>query len=113
VPLDALQGVRTTAARLLTVENLASFHDAARAPDADRALLLYTGGMPSPAWRRAYARVLDALPAGLPVWHWGDIDEGGFRIAAVRADAGCSPGACRRPPCRGTVARSTYRLPPS
>ncbi|WP_313927240.1 Wadjet anti-phage system protein JetD domain-containing protein [Pseudoxanthomonas sp.] len=97
VPLDALQGVRTTAACLLSVENLASFHDAARAPDADRALLLYTGGMPSPAWRRAYARVLDALPAGLPVWHWGDIDEGGFRIAAVLAETASAHGRRLQP----------------
>ena len=97
VPLDALQGVRTTAACLLSVENLASFHDAARAPDADRALLLYTGGMPSPAWRRAYARVLDALPAGLPVWHWGDIDEGGFRIAAVLAETASARGRRLQP----------------
>ncbi|WP_394695365.1 Wadjet anti-phage system protein JetD domain-containing protein [Pseudoxanthomonas japonensis] len=97
VPLDALQGVRTTAACLLSVENLASFHDAARAPGADRALLLYTGGMPSPAWRRAYARVLDALPAGLPVWHWGDIDEGGFRIAAVLAETASARGRRLQP----------------
>lgn len=97
VPLDALQGVRTTAACLLSVENLASFHDAARAPGADRTLLLYTGGMPSPAWRRAYTRVLDALPAGLPVWHWGDIDEGGFRIAAVLAETASARGRRLQP----------------
>lgn len=97
VPLDAVQGVRTNATRLLTVENLASFHDAARAPGADRTLLLYTGGMPSPAWRRAYARMLDALPAGLPVWHWGDIDEGGFRIAAVLAETASARGRRLQP----------------
>ena len=97
VPLDALQGVRTDAACVLSVENLASFHDAARAPGVDRTLVLYTGGMPSPAWRQAYARLLRSLPADVPVWHWGDIDEGGFRIAAVLAD---------------TVSRSGNRLRP-
>ncbi|WP_334180413.1 Wadjet anti-phage system protein JetD domain-containing protein [Pseudoxanthomonas sp.] len=97
VPIDAVQGIRTTATCLLSVENLASFHDAARAPGADRTMLLYTGGMPSPAWRRAYARVLDALPAGLPVWHWGDIDEGGFRIAAVLAETASARGRRLQP----------------
>ncbi len=97
VPLETVCGVRTTAACLLSVENLASFHDAARAPGADGTLLLYTGGMPSPAWRRAYARVLDALPAGLPVWHWGDIDEGGFRIAAVLAETASARGRRLQP----------------
>ncbi len=97
VPLDAVRGVRTHATCLLTVENLASFHDAARAPGAAGTLLLYTGGMPSPAWRRAYARVLDALPAGLPVWHWGDIDDGGFRIAAVLAETASARGRRLQP----------------
>jgi hypothetical protein len=92
VPLEAVQGVRTSATCLLSVENLASFHDAARAPGADRTLLLYTGGMPSPAWRRAYTRLLRSLPADLPVWHWGDIDEGGFRIAAVLAETAAASG---------------------
>ena len=38
--------------------------------------------MPSPSWCRAYARMLDAIRAHVPVHHWGDIDQGGFRIAA-------------------------------
>jgi hypothetical protein len=97
VPLDAVQGVRTTAANVLSVENLASFHDAARAPGVDRTLVLYTGGMPSPAWRQAYTRLLRSLPADLPVWHWGDIDEGGFRIAAVLADTASASGRRLQP----------------
>lgn len=97
VPLDAVRGVRTDAACVLSVENLASFHDAARAADAERVLLVYTGGMPSPAWRRAYSRLLHSVSPHLPVWHWGDIDEGGFRIAAVLAD---------------TVTTSGHRLQP-
>ena len=97
VPLDAVEGVRTDAVCVLSVENLASFHDAARAAGADPMLVVYTGGMPSPAWRRAYARLLRSLPPDVPVWHWGDIDEGGFRIAAVLAE---------------TVTASGHRLQP-
>lgn len=85
VPVESLHSVATTAHCLLSIENLASFHDTAQANPAGDVLLLYTGGMPSPAWRAAYARVLRALPPPLPVFHWGDIDEGGFRIAATLA----------------------------
>jgi hypothetical protein len=67
---------------VLSIENLTTFHQASRHPDAHRGLLAYTGGMPSPSWCRAYARILDAIPATVPVYHWGDIDQGGFRIAA-------------------------------
>lgn len=85
LPVESVRAVATSARCLLTIENLASFHDAAQSPDAGSALLLYTGGMPSPAWRAAYARILQRLPPQLPIYHWGDIDEGGFRIAAVLA----------------------------
>lgn len=97
LPVESLQAVATTAHCVLSIENLASFHDAAQANDAGAALLLYTGGMPSPAWRAAYARVLRSLPPALPVFHWGDIDEGGFRIAAVLAAAVGEAGRTLQP----------------
>jgi hypothetical protein len=45
------------------------------------AVLLYTGGMPSPSWKRVYRLLLTSLPVKARVFHWGDIDAGGFRIA--------------------------------
>lgn len=111
VPLDAVRGVRTDAVCVLSVENLASFHDAARAADADRVLVVYTGGMPSPAWRRAYVRLLRSLPPDMPVWHWGDIDEGGFRIAAVLADTVSATGH-RLQPWRMSPAALARAAPP-
>lgn len=89
--------MRATADYLLTIENLASFHDAAVDGAAAHGLLLYTGGMPSPAWRRAYVRIIEGLPAGAAIYHWGDIDEGGFRIAAVLAEASRAAGRQLRP----------------
>lgn len=83
VPLEVMSTVVVDCDFVLTVENLASFHDAARADGAG--LILYTGGMPSPAWRAAYLRILRGLPASVPIYHWGDVDEGGFRIAAALA----------------------------
>ena len=67
---------------LLTVENLTTFHEMAlRQHESPQTLLLYTGGMPSPSWKRVYRLLLSVLPAGARVLHWGDIDAGGFRIA--------------------------------
>lgn len=97
VPVGQLQALRTDARCLVSIENLASFHDAARAPGAESTLLLYTGGMPSPAWRAAYARILACLAPSLPVYHWGDIDEGGFRIAAKLAETAAAAGRQLQP----------------
>lgn len=97
LPMDALRSLATDARYLLTIENLASFHDAASHPAAAHGLLLYTGGMPSPAWRRACARIIAGLPAAATLYHWGDIDEGGFRIAAVLAEVARGAGRGLQP----------------
>ncbi|CAN5919738.1 DUF2220 family protein [soil metagenome] len=67
--------------RLLTVENLTTFHELAGRRPGD-AIVIYTGGMPSPSLKRAYAMFLKALAPTASVHHWGDIDLGGFRIAS-------------------------------
>lgn len=85
LPVEAVRGIETTARAVLTIENLASFHDAARHPQAADVLLLYTGGMPSPAWRAAFGNMLADLGPETCLHHWGDIDVGGFRIAAQLA----------------------------
>ena len=99
LPVEAVRTVTTSARCVLSIENLASFHDAARAAGNEAVLLLYTGGMPSPAWRAAYASILANLPAALPIHHWGDIDEGGFRIAAVLAQTCAASGRKLQPWC--------------
>jgi len=96
VPTERVRALRTPAGYLLTIENLASFHDAASVAGPE-ALLLYTGGMPSPAWRRMYVRVLAGLTPSMPLLHWGDIDEGGFRIAAVLSRTAADAGRVLRP----------------
>nr|WP_245187980.1 Wadjet anti-phage system protein JetD domain-containing protein [Frateuria flava] len=87
LPVERVQAVATRAACVLTIENLATFHEAAVVAAGAPVLLIYTGGMPSPAWRAAYVRILRGMDAQPSVLHWGDIDEGGFRIAAVLAQA--------------------------
>lgn len=66
---------------LLTVENLTTFHELAAVRPAG-AVLLYTAGMPARSWTAAYGRVLRSVPETCRCMHWGDIDAGGFRIAA-------------------------------
>lgn len=65
---------------MLTVENKAACHDlAASAPDDT--LPVFLGGFHSPAKARFLRLISEALP-GIPAFHWGDIDLGGFRISA-------------------------------
>jgi hypothetical protein len=77
---------------VMTIENLTTFHSEARRRCDEDILLIYTAGMPSPAWRAMYCRLLASLPSDVPVYHWGDVDEGGFRIAATLAGDAKSVG---------------------
>lgn len=80
---SAIAGYQGEPEWLLTIENLTTFHQAARALGTDlKGVVIYTAGMPSPSWGKAYLRILSWLPSTCCVYHWGDHDEGGFRIAA-------------------------------
>lgn len=85
LPPPSVEGLGSIPELVMSIENQTTFHSEARQRCDDPVLLLYTAGMPSPAWRAMYARLLAGLPEGVPVYHWGDIDEGGFRIAATLA----------------------------
>jgi hypothetical protein len=81
VPPQAIQGVsfETFPEYVLTIENLASFNRHA-AEIIDQGLVLYSAGFPAPGVA-GFLRLLDAsLPANIPFFHWGDIDEGGLKI---------------------------------
>lgn len=77
---------------VMSIENLTTFHSEAKRRCYEPILLLYTGGMPSPAWRQMYRRLLAGIAIGTPVYHWGDVDEGGFRIASVVAAEALASG---------------------
>lgn len=66
---------------VLTIENLTTFNLAAQLLDGGAGLIVFTGGMPSPSWCATYKRLLASLPPDIAAYHWGDIDQGGFRIA--------------------------------
>ena len=82
------------ASYVMSVENLTTFHEIALGKSGKpRGLVVYTAGMPSPALRRVYGACLEkALADGRRArLHWGDIDLGGFRIAACLAREHASP----------------------
>lgn len=97
LPADAIKRLASTPRLVMTIENLTTFHSEAKKRCDESILLLYTAGMPSPAWRAMYVRLLKDLPNSVPVYHWGDIDEGGFRIAAALAREARSAGHMIRP----------------
>ena len=82
LPPSTVLGLGSMPSQVLTIENQTTFHVWARQHCDSDMLCLYTAGMPSPAWRAMYLRLLSELPVSTPVLHWGDVDEGGFRIAA-------------------------------
>ncbi len=78
-----VSGLKSAPAWVLTIENLTTFHLTAEAlKDRDDGLVVFTGGMPSPAWVTGFRRLTGGLPGSTEFYHWGDIDLGGFRIAA-------------------------------
>lgn len=81
IPAHAVRSV-------LTVENLTVFHElaAGRAGSLEGHLILFTAGMPAPSFMAFYERLLADL-GDREIYHWGDIDPGGFRIAACLARA--------------------------
>lgn len=82
---------------VMTIENQTTFHSEARRRYKENVLLIYTAGMPNPPWREMYVRLLQDLPKDVPLYHWGDVDEGGFRIASVLAQEANKAGHVIRP----------------
>ncbi len=90
-------GLDTIPKLVMTIENQTTFHSEARRRCDEEVLLIYTAGMPTPAWRSMYVRLLKSLPESVPVYHWGDIDEGGLRIAAILAREAKTVGHILKP----------------
>lgn len=82
---------------LLLIENKQSFHEFAAQAMQQSCAVVYTAGMPSPSWRAAMQLLLAAIDPDVPVYHLGDIDLGGFRIAANISRLLRSTGRVLRP----------------
>ncbi|MFK3797137.1 Wadjet anti-phage system protein JetD domain-containing protein [Pseudomonas sp. NPDC088444] len=92
LPAGTVQAISGVVAGILTIENLTTFHTEAKRHANEPKLLIYTAGMPSPAWREMYQRLLTGVAPGTPIHHWGDVDEGGFRIASKLAQTSAAAG---------------------
>ncbi|MDO9365652.1 MAG: DUF2220 family protein [Methylotenera sp.] len=97
LPATTIMSLASKPSMVLTIENQTTFHSEARRKCDEDVLLIYTAGMPNPPWRDMYARLLKSLPEGIPVYHWGDLDEGGFRIASVLASVAKEAGHILQP----------------
>lgn len=97
LPAATVLGALSLVTEVITIENKTTFHSEAKRRQDDTALLIYTAGMPSPAWRAMYGRLLKSLPPTTPIYHWGDIDEGGFRIASTIAAVARAAGFSLQP----------------
>ena len=69
---------------VLFIENQTTFERYCREV-ADNGLVFYTNGFPSRAWQSLYSKVESLLPPETPMYHWGDIDIGGYQILAHMA----------------------------
>ena len=64
---------------MITVENFASFNRQVREAADPDGIVVYTGGFPSDSTLEAILTLARATEC--PVFHWGDIDAGGIKIA--------------------------------
>ena len=71
----------TAMQRVVCVENLASFYELIRYEGEGLAALCLWGN-PAPAVRHLLARLVETLPAGIPLQVWADVDYGGLNILA-------------------------------
>lgn len=94
---DSVLSIDSPIEMIISIENLTTFHSEAKRRSSDNVLLLYTGGMPTPAWRRMYIRLLKSIALTVPVFHWGDIDEGGFRISYLLSKDALTAGHVVKP----------------
>ncbi len=81
IPPDAIEDaiINKSITYCLTIENLSSFNSYTRTID-DGGIIVYSNGFPGSKWQLAYKKILQALPMNVSIFHWGDIDIGGFRI---------------------------------
>jgi hypothetical protein len=94
LPMAAIEefGFEAMPACVVTVENKSTFHEMAMMAASTQACIIFSAGMPSPAWHRVYSKILDSLGDDVPIYHFGDLDVGGFRIAYAIAEVAKSHG---------------------
>jgi hypothetical protein len=80
-PPDAIIGIRAnhSPAYILFIENATTFNRYTREIQ-DNGWVIYTNGFPSRSWSSIFRVLVFQAGSSVPVYHWGDIDVGGYRI---------------------------------
>lgn len=65
---------------ILLIENKTNFHELVRKGLSKHIILIYLGGFPGPGKRQLLAALSQQTRTTTQIFHWGDIDWGGFRI---------------------------------
>ncbi|MHB1256433.1 MAG: Wadjet anti-phage system protein JetD domain-containing protein [Dethiobacteraceae bacterium] len=68
---------------ILLIENKTNFHELVRKGLSKHIILIYLGGFPGPGKRQLLAALNQQTRATTQIYHWGDIDWGGFRIHRI------------------------------
>jgi len=77
--------------RVMSIENKANYIDYVRKNQSDNELVIYHGGQYSPAKRIFFQKLCAALPKDCSIFHWGDIDFGGFSmLGRLRREIFCN-----------------------
>jgi len=104
--VEALEVTALDTGYIVTVENLASFHDFVAGPHGPRAVTVFLGGYHNHARRRLLTKLARAAGPGVRYLHWGDIDLGGLQIWRHLVDRTRLPFA---PWCMDVATLDRYR----
>lgn len=83
VSIREMKVVGINVRRIVTIENLTSFHQWVQKRAGRSELVLYTGGFPHRTLQLFLQKLADFFAQqslAIPVGHWGDVDLGGIRI---------------------------------
>jgi hypothetical protein len=69
---------------ILFIENKTTYQRYTREIN-DGGWVLFTNGFPSRHWQALFKEISHFIPIDIPIYHWGDIDVGGYRILVFLA----------------------------
>ncbi len=71
--------IELKAERIMLIENKANYYEYIKS-SSDKEAVIFHGGFHSPCKRKFLSLIEDTLSENVSVFHWGDIDLGGFQI---------------------------------
>lgn len=80
--IDSVSGIDSEPILVTTIENQATFLKYVQMERSSTEIVLYTAGVPSPAFKKIYRTIVKTFPDAR-LRHWGDIDLGGFTILSI------------------------------